>query len=306
MSRPIRFIPHGGALVEVTCRTVHSRFLLSPKGDLNTIVRGILARAARLYGPRICACAFLSNHYHLLLWVQDAEQLSRFMGYLNSNLAREAGRLADWREKFWSSRYRAIVVSDEEAAQVERLRYVLSHGAKEGLVARPRDWPGVHCVEELLSGKPVEGFWFDRTREHTARRRGEEVARLQYATPETVDLAPLPCWRHLPDEVWRSHAAELVAATEAEAAARQETTGIEPLGPMAIHIQHPHQRPMRTKRSRAPLFHAASRAVRRQLYEAYAWQVKAFRAAALSLRAGHPDVAFPPGCFPPGLPFVRA
>src|SRR5690242_7802871 len=44
----------------------------------------------------------------------------------------EAGRLVDWREKFWSRRYRAIVVSGEEGAQRERLKYVLSHGAKEG------------------------------------------------------------------------------------------------------------------------------------------------------------------------------
>ena len=58
------------------------------------------------------------------------------MGYFNSNLAREAGRLVDWREKFWSRRYRAIVVSGEEGAQRERLKYVLSHGAKEGLVIR--------------------------------------------------------------------------------------------------------------------------------------------------------------------------
>jgi len=55
-------------------------------------------------------------------------------GYFNPNLAREAGRLADWREKLWSRRYRAIVVSGEEGAQRERLKYVLSHGAKEGLV----------------------------------------------------------------------------------------------------------------------------------------------------------------------------
>jgi hypothetical protein len=45
-----------------------------------------------------------------------------FMGYVNSNLAREAGRLNRWREKFWSRRYRAIVASQEEGAQRERLK----------------------------------------------------------------------------------------------------------------------------------------------------------------------------------------
>jgi hypothetical protein len=36
--------------------------------------------------------------------VDTAKQLADFMGYFNSNLAREAGRLEDWREKFWSRR----------------------------------------------------------------------------------------------------------------------------------------------------------------------------------------------------------
>jgi hypothetical protein len=123
--------------------------------------------------------------------VDDALQLSRFMGYVNSNLAREVGRLAKWREKIWSRRYQAIPVSQEEGAQLERLRYILSHGVKEGLVASPKDWPGVHCARALAEGEPLRGTWFDRTQEYAARRRGEKFHRLQYATAETLHLSPL-------------------------------------------------------------------------------------------------------------------
>jgi hypothetical protein len=35
----------------------------------------------------------LSNHYHLLVAPTDAEQLAEFMGFVNSNIAREVGRL---------------------------------------------------------------------------------------------------------------------------------------------------------------------------------------------------------------------
>jgi hypothetical protein len=42
------------------------------------------------------------------------------MRYLNSNLARELGRLVDWRDKVWARRYQAIVISNEEAAQISR------------------------------------------------------------------------------------------------------------------------------------------------------------------------------------------
>jgi hypothetical protein len=109
-------------------------------------------------------------------------------------------RLVDWPDGIWSSRYRAIVVSQEEAAQIERLRYVLSNGCKEGLVGRPQDWPGVHAVRALVADEAVEGYWFSRTQEYAARRRGEDFNRLQYATRETVTLTPLPAGRISP---WR-------------------------------------------------------------------------------------------------------
>jgi REP element-mobilizing transposase RayT len=126
MSRPLRFIPGKKTLVEVTTRTVHSRLLLRPSHQLNEIVLGLLGRAQERYGVKICGYVFLGNHYHLLLLVDSAKQLAEFMGYFNSGLAREAGRLVKWREKFWSRRYRAIVISGEPAAQRERLKYVLS------------------------------------------------------------------------------------------------------------------------------------------------------------------------------------
>ena len=304
MARRLRFIPEGGALVEVTCRTVQGRFLLSPTDDLRPIVLGILARAQRLYSVDVHAFVFLSNHYHLLLSVENARQLSCFMNYLNSNLAREAGRLHGWREKFWGRRYQAIVVSEEEAAQIDRLRYILSHGCKEGLVARPQEWPGAHCVKALVEGQDLRGLWFDRTKEYAARARGQEFERLEYATPETIRLGPLPCWRHLAGEIYRSRVSELVKQIESETAHRYAREGTQPLGVTAILAQNPHDRPPRSKKAWAPAFHAATQAARKQLVEAYGWFQSAYREAAKKLLAGDLSACFPEGSFPPRLPFV--
>jgi len=76
MTRPLRCIPDGGSVVEVTSRTLHSRLLLRPDPELNQIIGGALGRAQRLYGVAILGYVFLSNHYHLLLRVQDARQLA--------------------------------------------------------------------------------------------------------------------------------------------------------------------------------------------------------------------------------------
>jgi putative transposase len=304
MCRPIRFIPDDGALVEVTCRALQSRFLLRPGPILDAIILGALARAQRRYPVRIIAFFFASNHLHLILEVDDARQLARFMNYFLSKIAREIGRLTGWREKIFGRRYQAIRISDEPEAQIARLRYVLSHGCKENLVERLREWPGVHCVEALTTGKTLEGWWFDRTQEYLARRRGESFGYYQYATHETFELAPLPCWKHLPPDKRQQLAAALVSEIEAEAAERRERTGAQTLGPAAILAQSPESRPLKSKRSPAPAVHAASRAVRRELRNAYFLFVAAYRAAAEKLRAGHRAPPFPMGCFPPPLPFV--
>ena len=291
-------------MVEVTSRTLHGRPLLRPSPELNDIAAGILGRAQRLYPVDLVAFVPLSNHYHMIVWVEDAKRLARFMCYVNSNIAREISRLHGWTEKIWSRRYQAIVVSDEESAQIARLRYLLANGCKEGLVARPQDWPGVHVAKALIQGEDLTGYWFDRTREYAARNRGEAFDRLQYATLETLHLSPLPCWKHLPKDVWRARSLNLIHEIEEEAAAERARTGEQPLGPAAVLAQHPLDRPKHSKRSPAPLFHAVSARVRRELWEAYRLFVAAFRQAAERLRAGDRDAVFPLGSFPPALPFV--
>ena len=151
--RKLRYVPEKKTLVEVTDRTIHGRYLLLPTPLLKKIVLGALGRAQRLHGVRIFGFACLSNHFHALLEVDDADQLSRFMGCFLSKLAREAGRLYGWKETVFPRRYQAIPVTGEEAAQIDRLKYLLSHGCKEGLVERLEDWPGAHCVHALLTGE---------------------------------------------------------------------------------------------------------------------------------------------------------
>jgi hypothetical protein len=96
----------------------------------NEIVGGVLGQAQAQIPVRCHAAVFLSTHFHLLLSVDDAQELAEFMRYLNTNLSLEINRLYDRRGAVWGSRYKAILVSQEEAAQAGRFRYVLAHGLK--------------------------------------------------------------------------------------------------------------------------------------------------------------------------------
>jgi REP element-mobilizing transposase RayT len=304
MARPLRYIPPD-SLVEVTSRTLHGRFLLRPSRDLNEIILGVLGRAAGRYRVKVCAFVYLSNHCHLLLRPADARQLARFMGFVNGNLAKEAGRLHHWRERFWGRRYRAIVVSHEESAQIGRLRYILQQGTKEGLVRRPQDWPGANSIQALLDGRPLRGVWLDRTREYEARRCGQRPTKYEFAEEEPLELTPLPAWEALGAEARKQAVESLLREIESDARQALKASGSSPLGVRRILRQDPHSRPERTHRSPAPRFHAQAWRVRKGLELAYyAFRIR-FRQAAEDLRLGRPGVQFPPGCFPPRLPFVR-
>ncbi len=226
------------------------------------------------------------------------------MNYLNSNVAREAGRLYGWREKFWGRRYRPVPVSFEPEAQIARLRYLLSQGCKEGLVARPQDWPGATSVHAQLGDGTVTGTWYDRTGEYWARKHGEEIEPGQFASTETLELCPLPCWDDLSPEEVRAKTAEMVREITVETRQRLREAKRRPLGVRRILRQDPHARPQRIARSAAPRFHAATWQIRRMLEAGYSSYRDAYRDAMGLLREHRLPVRFPSHGIPPPLKLV--
>ena len=244
------------------------------------------------------AFVFLSNHYHMLLTMLASGELSRFMNYVNSNLAREVGRFHDWQHHIWASRFSAIEVVDE-AAMVDRQRYFFAHGCKENLVADPEQWPGVSSLPAQIHGRALQGTWFDRTAEGRARRRGKNPEPRAFATVYDVPLAPLPCWAHLSAQQQRRRYKDLLAAVRAEARANRQQSGRAPLGVQKVLQQHPHSRPLTTKRSPAPLCHASTREARLKYRHTYRELVVNYRRASHRFRQGDTTVQFPLHCFPP-------
>lgn len=251
MARKLRFINPSPqpTLVFVTCRTIQGRYLFRPGPDFNDRFLGILGRVQKRYQMLICGICVLSSHFHLLLLVDDARQLSRFMRDLKSKLAIEVNRLTGWKGTVFERRYDSAVVTNEEAAQIERLLYILSNSVKEGLVDRPQDWPGVHCVNALLDGEPMTGHWFDRSREYAARNQGQKFDRLRYASKETVELSPIPCWAHLSPEAYRARIQALVDMVIAEAALERSRAGRPVEGVESILARDPLHRPAKLARS---------------------------------------------------------
>ncbi|MEM6792888.1 MAG: transposase [Acidobacteriota bacterium] len=303
MGRQPRFLHKPGALVEVTQRTFQGRHLLKPSDELNARIVGCLHRAREKTGARIHCVAFLSTHFHILASFDSVEQMADFMARLKKSLSLELAALHRWTGTSWEGRYRSIPVSDEPEAQIARLRYLLGQGCKEGLVAAPRDWPGVHGAEALVSGRSLRGVWIDRTAYHRARSRSVRLE--DFARPCELSLEALPCWRDQPEERWRGSVREIVESLEAETAAQHRLSGTAPVGVSALLAVDPWKRSEPLERTPAPWVHAYARRVREAMVEALRLFLAAYRAAAERLASGSSEAArFPPNCFPPRLPFV--
>ena len=303
MGRRIRYVPEG--LVEITVRCFQGCYLLLPSGELNDRFLGVVGRARELFPVQLHVVSVMSNHYHLLMSPGDAEQQANFMGHLNGNLSKEIGRLHDWRGTMFERRFSSIAVSEEPYAQIQRLEYLLEQGCKEGLVARPSDWPGINSSQSIIEGKPLKGTWYDRSKEFAARNSGKKFHAKEFATEYEIVLDPLPCWAHLETAEYQRRVQEVVDRIEERTAKRHLTQGTVPLGAAEVLKRHPHQRPNRVKWSPAPLIHAASKKVRWEFFNAYQAVFAAYHEAAEKFREGQRNALFPEGCFPPRLPFVR-
>jgi hypothetical protein len=216
-----------------------------------------------------------------------------------SKLAREVGKLHDWKGPLWHSRYTLIPISEEPEAQIARLRYLVAHGTKEDLVQSPLQWPGVHAVKHFVRGEPLRGVWIDRTAWSDAKAKPEDLDK--YTRRCELELTPLPGYdkRGFARLIRR-----LLRQILKENRSRRRVEGKTVLGAEKVLAVHPHRLQPPPKWRPPPLVHAFRREVRREMVEALRLFLEAYREAAERLKDGVSKPGFPPGCFPPAGPFV--
>ncbi len=308
MPSPLRFVPNAAklwkdpagnpiAIAEVTIRTIQGRYLMRPSARSTSLVLGVIAKAQERYSFPLYGYAYLSNHGSLLLGVRSAAHLSRIMNFIHSNIARELGRKehSDWRGKFFERRGRAILVLSDEDVEA-RLKYLLSNGTKEGLVARPERWTGAHCARVLCQGGRDTGVWVNRSRLQGCI---ESYAEAEQDASERilVRLSQIPSRALLSPEQYRSFIREMCKDIASEV--KEERRGKPPLGVHRAERMNPHFKPEGTAHSPAPLVHCTNQGDRHRFKGAYKAFVDAFKAACDILAQSKWEREFPEGGLPP-------
>lgn len=289
---------------EVTTRTIGGRYLLRPSELVNALIVGVIGFALeRCPAIKIYGAVFLSNHATWLISSSDPAQIAEFMKAVNEYVSKEVGhkKVNNWSGTMWGRRYDAIPVIGE-AALVDRMKYLLSQGCKEGLVWTPFEWPGVSCVRALLGKRPLRGVWYDRTAYGQAKataRRNQRVQLEDFATPYEIEFSPLPCWAHLSREEYRAAIRSLVDQISEETRKQHRRV----LGAKKILAMNPHDAPEDFEPSPKPLCHAPDKATRTAFRERLGGFVATFRAASELLLQGLRAV-FPLYSYPPAAPMV--
>lgn len=263
--RPLRCpLPRG--LYEICTRVTGNGLLMRPSTEVNDLILGVIGRAQTQTDVELHAFVFLSNHYHLLVSVPNGAELSRFMQFINGNIARKLNIINERDGAVWERRFRSIPVAPDETTQVWRLRYLLAHGTKENLVGRPEDWPGASSLRWLCHGKPIRGRWQSLTELYHARRRKGYVGKPNdFVTVYELKLTVLPCWKSKPESAWRRLVRNIIKELQTEADERGEATRRRPLGVAAVLATDPFARVLRSKHGRAPSVLALDREIGRAM-----------------------------------------
>jgi len=299
----------GDVPYHIISRVFQGRHLLRPGPDINRIIVGTIGRARELFpGIQLFALAFLSNHIHLMVR-GPTDEVPSFVGFIKREISRRWGnhRTIGWQGTMWEG-YKCTALPTPES-QLHCLRYILSQGVKEGLVAKPQHWPGVHCARYLLTGQSLRGDWFNGTNytkavdTQTRAKYPQAIKKNEFYTPYEVVLDPIDAWTDISIAERRDRIGAMVEAIEHEGS--ELRGGKPPLGAKnicAVPLDRATTLPSVPwlRRRRTMICWSDSRQQQTKDYVRAYWEFqRAFRLAADAYLRGQQEPPFPPGAFRP-------
>ncbi len=139
-----------GLPYEITFRT-ESGLPFPAQPLIKYAMESILARAQTYYPVGITAVVLMSNHYHMVVVVDDPASIPPFVGFIKRESAHLANHLLGRRRHtVWLEGYDSVPILDFEK-MIDRLAYIYTNPAKANLEEISR-YPHVSSWKALLTG----------------------------------------------------------------------------------------------------------------------------------------------------------
>ena len=281
---------------------------------MNLIIRSILARAQAKFDVIVCAAVFLANHFHMLIVVQDPEEVVRFLDSVKTELAHAVNHLlGKRRHTIWCDDYDAEPILTLTSA-LNKFAYLYTNPQAAGLVDTIDEYSGVSTWQMFLKGeREIKAPWVQRFFVPELNRKSvtvrEDIALCQSlrekAETENVfkvdHFAWLKCFGcSAEDEVqYKNEIIAKVRTAEAELRKSRKApcVGVERLRSQPINL------PYTPKKFGRKMWCICDDVELRKMF--IAW-VKSLRTKARETYArwkmGDRTAEYPPGMFPPSFP----
>lgn len=163
MGRPHR-AAKGGLVYHVLNRANARMTIFEKKGDYEAFER-VLQEAVDRYDMRLLAYCLMPNHWHLVVWPKEDDDLSRFTGWLTLTHTQRwhAHRQTTGAGHLYQGRFKSFPVQDDPHFYTV-IRYVERNPLRANLVKRAEDWRwgslyrwlrGTRQEKALLSAWPL-------------------------------------------------------------------------------------------------------------------------------------------------------
>lgn len=298
------------ALTEEIARAEQDATLPRPVVIYNTftdaipnIIGSCMARGVELFGVHVYGFVWMSNHGHLLLGAPKGK-FADFMAYLNGQIAVNVNRFLGRTHQLWGRRYAAAQVLDE-AAELERLGYLLANPQNAGIADSINEWPGLSSAAFLFQNHKQRFLRFDRTAWYSAGCP-DDIA--PFLSTVILEQKLLPQLLRLNKKQLRRKIRKIIKAQVKPLPIEATKLELEPELPIRRRLMArtviPTDRPESSrsnprKRSPQPLCHTMESSLRKCYKEWYRAFRIAYEKSAHEYRHGNTAVHFPPGSFAP-------
>ena len=305
MPRPPKVIIHGTALFITT--SVESGLLFPAGRVMRAILRSILARAQALHPVRVCHFLVEATHIHMLVVVDNPEDIKGFMERFKTESAHAVNSILGRKKRtVWCEGYDSPVLLTAEDV-VRKLIYIYTNPSKDNLVETIEDYPGLSSWNMWRQKK----FSFDAPRLHrcdygcidaeTSPTENEEMGRHVFSlSPDAwMDCFDVPEGER---EVINEQILEGIKEAERQFIDERQKTGRGVLGRTRLLSQpiNPAYVPERT--GRRMLCICSDLVLRKEFILAIKALIALAREVYERWKLGDFSVEYPLGLYPPSLP----
>ncbi|HTM46636.1 MAG TPA: transposase, partial [Polyangiaceae bacterium] len=138
----------------ITRRCTQRQLLMRPDEETNNAYVYCLAVAAKRFRIEVIFTIALSNHHHT--GIRDPYgNYPEFLGLFHKLFAKCQNVLHGRWENFWAAEQVSVVRLVGKEDVLSKMIYALSNPAKDHLVEKSTDWPGISSLPALLHGKEL-------------------------------------------------------------------------------------------------------------------------------------------------------